>query len=224
VRPVKRIRADIRRHSVLLSEIGLVLSLLVLIALFRAPVYIDTEFTLPETGQIILKLDEIEQTRHTEKAPPPPRPQVPIQVANDALLEDEALDIDAEVDLAEPAEIPLPPPPPPPVVEEEEVEAEIFIVVEQMPEIIGGTERLYELLEYPDLAIKAGIEGLVVVQFVVERDGSVSDVAVMRSANDILDRAAVEAVKQLKFTPGLQRDKPVRVRFALPVRFRFRNT
>ena len=90
--------------------------------------------------------------------------------------------------------------------------------------MIGGLDRLQELIVYPPLAVKANIEGLVIVTFVVEPDGSVSEQETMRSAGEILDRAALAAVGKLSFIPGKQRGKPVRVRFSLPVRFRLKNS
>lgn len=112
------------------------------------------------------------------------------------------------------------PPPPPPVATSAEPEAEIFVVVEEMPEMLGGISRLYELLHYPEMARKAGMEGRVVVEVVIERDGRPSNPTVLRSAGPILDQAAIEAISQLVFRPGKQRNQPVRVRYSIPVTFR----
>ena len=205
---------DLRRFHVVLAEAGLVLSLGMLLILFRAPIDLEEEFVVPEFVPLTVEMEDIEQTKQIEKPPPPPRPPVPIEVPNDEILEDEILEIDAEIDFDEPIALP----PPPPAVAEE-AEPDIFLVVEQMPEIVGGLSSLYSILEYPELARKAGIEGLVVVQFVIEKDGTPSNLNIMKSANDILDTEALRAVAFLKFTPGLQRGKPVRVKFAMPVRF-----
>jgi protein TonB len=70
------------------------------------------------------------------------------------------------------------------------------------------------------MARKAGLEGLVIVQVVVETNGVPTDPQVVRSPGAALDEAAVNAVMQLRFKPGMQRGKPVRVRYAMPVRFR----
>lgn len=211
-----RLRNDIRKLNVLLAETGLVLSLGLLLVLFRVPLEVQQEFVVPEYTPISVELEEIEQTEHIERPPAPPRPPVPIEVPNDEVLEDEILDIDAEIDIGEAAELP---PPPPPAKEDEEAEPEIFVVVEQMPEIIGGVQSLYDVLEYPELARRAGIEGQVIVQCVIEPDGTPSNLSVVKSANQILDAEALRAVGRLRFKPGMQRGKPVRVKFALPVRF-----
>ncbi|HLA62817.1 MAG TPA: TonB family protein [Rhodothermales bacterium] len=91
-------------------------------------------------------------------------------------------------------------------------------VVEQMPELIGGLASIRPV--YPVSERRAGIEGRVFVQFVVGVDGSVSDITVTRGVTPALDAAAVEAVSHARFTPGMQRERPVQVRFSLPVNFR----
>ena len=222
--PYKAASADLRAYYRLFILLGLALTLALLIVLFRIPWRPKTQVVLAVTEQEVVRMEEVVQTRQELPPPPPPRPSVPVAVPDEAALEEEALSFDVSLDIGE-AVTQLPPPPPPPlapkqeaVVEEEE--AEIFIVVEEMPEIIGGIERLYALLEYPELARKAGLEGLVVLQFVVEPDGRVSNIEVVRSAGRLLDEAAIKAVQQLQFKPGRQRGRPVRVRFALPIRFR----
>jgi protein TonB len=208
-----RLGVDLRRFQVLLAEAGLVLSLATMIILVRMPLNLEQDFVVPEYQPITVEMEDVEQSEHLKKPPPPPRPPVPIEVPNDEILEDEALDIDAEIDFDEPAELP-----PPPALQEEE-EPDVFIVVEKMPEMVGGIASLYSVLEYPELARRAGIEGLVVVQFVIEKDGSPTNLEVLKSANQILDAEALRAVALLRFIPGMQRGKAVRVRFAVPVRF-----
>lgn len=223
--PEKAKGADLRKDYQLTLQSGLVVSLLTLIGLFHMSFQTSGEFDVVIADQEIVEMEEIRQTRQIEQPPPPPRPPIPIEVPNEAILEDDYLILDAFLDIDEPAAyIPAPPPPPAPDEPEEvEVEAEIFVVVEEMPEIIGGTARLHELVVYPELARKAGMEGLVVVKVVVEPDGTVSYPEVIRSSGDLLDNAAVDAVTQLRFRPGLQRGQPVRVSFAVPVRFRLRD-
>ena len=93
---------------------------------------------------------------------------------------------------------------------------------EVMPELIGGLESLQESISYPEFARRAGLEGRVILQFIVNTDGSVSDAKVVRGIGGGCDEAALEAITNARFTPGLQRGRPVRVRFALPVTFRLR--
>jgi protein TonB len=102
-------------------------------------------------------------------------------------------------------------------------ETEVFIVVEEMPQVIGGTQAVYKHLEYPPVARMAGIEGMVVVQFVVNTNGEPVNLEVVRSAAPPLDEAALAAVEKLRFIPGKQRGTPVRVKMAIPIRFRLKD-
>lgn len=220
--PRKAKGADLRSDYGLTLQSALATSLLVLIGLFHMSFESGSGFDVVVAEQEIVEMEEINQTKQENLPPPPPKPLVPIEVANDQILEDDLLDLDASLDLTESVSMLPGPPPPAEEEEEEEEEAEIFVVVEEMPEIIGGIAALNKLLEYPQLARQAGLEGLVVVKVVVEPDGTVSNPEVMRSAGDLLDQSAVKAVSQLRFKPGKQRGSPVRVSYAVPVRFRLR--
>ena len=210
-------KADLRRRYPILAEIGLIASLFLLIVAFKVKYNPDSAFLIPEQEQVVVQMEEIEQTQQIEKPPPPPRPPVPIEVPNDEVLEDEALDIDAEIDFDEPVELPPPPPP-----AEEAAEPEIFVVVENMPELIGGIEGLQKRVKYPEIAKKAGVEGTVFLQFIVDENGNVVDPAVVKGIGAGCDEAALEAIRTAKFKPGKQRGKAVKVKFSLPVRFRLK--
>ncbi len=111
------------------------------------------------------------------------------------------------------------------VVAEPEKEEEIFQVVENMPEFPGGMAELMKYLQknikYPTISQENGVQGRVIVQFVVNRDGSIVDPVVLRSVDPYLDKEALRVVKAMpKWKPGEQRGKPVRVKFTLPVQFR----
>ncbi len=114
----------------------------------------------------------------------------------------------------------------PAVVVEEVVEEEtIFHVVEEMPSFPGGDAECMRFLnkniKYPTIAQENGIQGRVILQFVVNKDGSIVDVTVARSVDPYLDKEAVRVVKMMpKWKPGKQRGKPVRVKYTLPVMFR----
>ena len=143
------------------------------------------------------------------------------------------LDLRLEEEVTPPPNPPTPPParevltpdlapPPPPLVPEEDEDAGYVLVAEIQPELIGGLAALQGRVEYPEFARRAGIEGQVVVQFVVDERGNVVDPVVLRSPNELLSEAALEAVRESQFTPGQQRGRPVKVRFAVPVTFRLR--
>jgi protein TonB len=97
---------------------------------------------------------------------------------------------------------------------------EVFVAVEQMPELIGGIAAIQPV--YPPMERQAGLEGRVIVQFVVHEDGSVSDFVVVQGASPGFDAAAVAALEQVRFVPGRQNGQPVKVRMTVPVRFRLR--
>ena len=115
-------------------------------------------------------------------------------------------------------------PPPPPSPGEPGVEDDFFVVVEEMPELIGGLASLQSDLRYPEMARRAGIEGRVYVQFIVNENGDVEDPRVIRGIGGGADEAALEAVREAKFKPGVQRGRPVRVQYSLPIVFRLSNS
>lgn len=97
--------------------------------------------------------------------------------------------------------------------------SEVFEVVEQMPEIDGGIEALLAQLHYPEDAKRSGVEGRVLVRFVVDKQGRTSDYEVLRSADERLEEAALAAVQATRFLPGRQRGEAVSVRMVLPIMF-----
>jgi protein TonB len=200
----------------IVNYLGMVLSLIIFIVLFRVDFNFanNTEFQIIE--QEVIQMEEVVQTEQQSKPPPPPRPPVPVEVPNDQILDDMDLNLDASLDLD--IALDLPPPPTRKVVEEEE--DEIFLVVENEPVLIGGLEGIQKSITYPELARRAGIEGRVFVQFVVDEKGNVIDPVVVRGIGAGCDEAALEAVKKAKFIPGKQRGRPVKVQYALPVTFR----
>ena len=101
----------------------------------------------------------------------------------------------------------------------------VFDVVEVMPQFPGGQiamlKYIMENIKYPEQAMKEGIQGRVAVRFIVEKDGSISDVKPILSVHPLLNKEAVRVVESMpKWTPGKQNGKPVRVRFNLPVMFK----
>lgn len=109
--------------------------------------------------------------------------------------------------------------------EEEATEDEIFVIVEDMPRFKGGDinnfrDWVQKRVRYPELAAENGIQGRVFITFVVETNGNVSNVSVSRSVDALLDDAAKEAVAASpKWQPGMQRGRPVRVRYSIPIIF-----
>jgi protein TonB len=221
--PVKIIKRanNLSRNYFLGIEVGLILTLSLFILVFRMDFYpqqAEDDFYVEVQEEVFV--EEIVQTKQADMPPPPPRPPVPIEVPNDEILVDDFIEFDAELDLDGPME--MPPPPPRPSADDE-FEDEIFIVVENPPVLIGGIQGVQQSIVYPELALKVGIEGRVVVQFIVDRDGKVVNPVVMRGIGGGCDEEAIRAVKLAKFQPGMQRGRPVAVRYSLPITFKIYN-
>ena len=177
--------------------------------------------------QDVLAEEEIEITRRDPTPPPPPPPPAPetpeiIQVVEEKV--DSRIEINTEDDASKrQLDTYVPPPPPKPKVEE--VTEEIFVVVEEQPEFPGGNTAMMKFLsdniKYPVIAQENGIQGRVITNFVVERDGSITDVQVVRGVDPSLDKEAIRVIQSMpKWKAGKQRGSAVRVRFTLPVVFR----
>lgn len=111
------------------------------------------------------------------------------------------------------------------IAQEKPVEEKVFDVVEQMPQFPGGDAALFEYLsthiKYPTIAEENGVQGRVIVTFVVERDGSITDVKVFKSVDPSLDKEASRVVAGMpKWIPGKQNGSAVRVKYTVPVTFR----
>ena len=213
----KQAGVDLRRSYNILLQAGLIFALLFIIGLVRINLYSEPPTPPPVEEQEEVVMEEVIQTKQIETPPPPPRPPVPVEVPNDEIIEDEILDLDAELDLDGPLDLP---PPPPPSDDEEE---DFFVVVETMPQLKGGLADLQRKVKYPEMARRAGIEGRVTVQFIVNEQGKVENPRVIRGIGGGCDEAALEAVKQASFSPGMQRGRPVRVQYSLPIVFRLQN-
>jgi len=153
--------------------------------------------------------------------PPPPPPPISIPEVVEVIKDEEVIDkpilivsneidIDIVVDVEEETE---------PIVET------IFDIVEEMPEYIGGVEKLYEYLgdniNYPEQAKDFSIQGKVFVQFVVWKDGTIKDVKVVKGPHRLLNEEALRVITKMpSWKPGKQRGKNVNARFTLPIKFK----
>lgn len=99
----------------------------------------------------------------------------------------------------------------------------VYTVVDEMPEINGGLSALYSEIKYPREAVRAGVEGRVFLQFIVDEEGNVIDPVVLRDIGAGCGEAATEAIQNVKFSPGKQNGTPVKVKFSLPVSFEIRD-
>jgi periplasmic protein TonB len=209
-----------RTPYALVLQCSLVLTLVLLIALFRAPV----RGSSPEAGALAepepIPVLLPPPTEHRKPPPPALPPPVPTEreVTDDPVVQDVELRIQDE-----PTVIGAPPNPPnPPAEPEVGAATPVFEVVEHAPMLIGGLAALQQRIRYPELARRAGIEGTVFVQFIVDEEGRVVDPVVVRGIGGGCDEEALRAIGEARFEPGRQRGRAVRVRFTLPVRFRLR--
>lgn len=214
----KKPDADLRNYYTVFWELGLLAALVIFIIAVRLDLTSEDpeEYVMDE--QEVVEMEEIIQTRQIETPPPPPRPPVPVEVPNDEIIEDVDIDISADLDLG--GQLDQPPPPPE---EDEEEEEDFFVVVEEMPELIGGLAELQSKIKYPEMARRAGIEGRVTIQFIVNEQGEVEDPQVLRGIGGGADEEALRVVSEAKFKPGMQRGRPVRVQYSLPIFFRLQN-
>ena len=209
--------ADLRKWYRLFVQVGLTLSLLILVVAFQLNYRPSDTFEVNLQEQETVEMEEIQQTEQETKPPPPPKPPVPVEVPNNKTIENEDVDFSASLDLDE--SLNTDQGPPEPEEEEEEGEDEIFVVVENQPDC-GGREKLQGKVDYPSFARKAGIEGRVFVQFVVNEEGRVTNPKITRGVHKLLNQEVLEKVKTLECEPGQQRGEPVKVQMSLPVTFK----
>ena len=171
----------------------------------------DTTIQPPE----VIKAKDIEPTKHQE-SPPPPKPLSPVEVPDNKTIAGDSPDYDISVTPNKETVSDVPPPP----TEKPSREETLFQRVEEQPTLIGGMEALYESVEYPAFAKQAGIQGRVIVQFIVDENGKVQTPTVVRGVHKLLNKEAIRAIKEQKFEPGKQRGTPVRVQMTIPITFR----
>ncbi len=223
---------DIKKSSKATLEDKKIIYLLMGFVMVLSLIYIAFEWTKKEVtiyedaSAAIVEEEEIEIIQTAQETPPPPPPKVPevIEILN--VVEDDVetteIEIDTEDDKDREVVINAPVSTGPVVEEEDNV---VFQVVETMPSFPGGDAALFKFLsenvKYPVIAQENGIQGRVICQFVVNRDGSIVDVVVVRPVDPSLDKEAIRVIKSMpRWTPGRQRGKSVRVKYTLPVNFR----
>ncbi len=219
-------KADLEGKKSTWLLVGYVMVLAVMFVAFewtKRDVVIDLSSSVAD---IVFEEEIIPITEQPEEAPPPP-PEAPAVIEELTIVEDDA-DVEETViatteELGQAVEIKYVPVE---VEEEEPEETTIFEVVEQMPEFPDGgmaglMKYLGQNIKYPTIAQENGTQGRVVVQFVVNRDGSIVDAKVLRGVDPYLDKEAIRVISGMpKWKPGMQRGKAVRVKYTVPVMFR----
>lgn len=215
-------KADLQNKKSIFFEIGLAVSLAAMIGIFSCS---QEEKIVEEVDMGLSPIEEeiADITTQDSKPPEPVKQTIAVVsdiiniVKNDAKITEEFsfTDFDEEVEIK--------------TIERKDevvVSDEPFIVVEQMPKFQGGGLEEFRRwvqgkLQYPSLAAENNIQGTVVLQFVVEKDGKLTNINVVQSPDSSLGNEAVRVLKQSPpWTAGRQRNTPVRVKFTLPVQFK----
>ena len=219
-------KANLEDKRLTFVFMGLIVALAILYTAFE---WTQREITVHEAvNEDFLIEDElqIDQTFQDETPPPPPEPEeVPDVIEEIKIVEDDVETKDVEFtteDTKEAVEIKQV------VIEEEEEEEdieEVFLVVEESPKFPGGQKALMKYfsdnVRYPVVAAENGIQGRVICQFTVWKDGTIRDIVVVRGVDKSLDREAVRLIENMpKWNPGKQRGKAVSCKFTVPVSFR----
>ena len=224
-------KANLENKKFLFMEIGLVVALLMVLGAFEWSTTEGTDLaSLGDETAVVIEEEQVPITQE-EQLPPPEVPKEPVMsdiidiVDDDVKVEDNFL-LSTEDDASLGVEIKdyvVE------QVEEEEVEEEVpFAIVEQKPTFQGGdantfTKWVFSKIVYPEIAKENGVQGRVTLQFTIETDGSVKNVQVLRGVDSSLDKEAVRVVSSSpKWSPGMQRNKPVKVKYTFPVVFQLR--
>jgi len=202
--------ADLQRNYQVRLEKSFILILFLMCLLFLAFPRLEEQVVKFEIPDIPLIVEVIPPT---EQNPPPPKPKppmIPVEADDDDLSDPVEIDfLDLQNDwIAKQAR---------PVIPEDTTDIFEFVAVSEKPKRIKSVAPVY-----PDLAIKAGVTGQVVVKVLIGKKGDVEEANILKSV-PMLDEAAMAAAWQLKFTPGKQRDKFVKVWMAVPFNFTYSN-
>ncbi len=193
-------------------ELSTILSLILMLLVFQAMRAINLDETESKTVDIQIEVADIPPTEQIKRPPPPPKPSIPIPTESEDIPEDLTID-ETALDLSD-----IPPPPP------EDEATMTFVAFDDPPTPIGGYQAILKALKYPEIALKAGIEGRVTVHVLISEKGEVVKTKILMSLWSHCDQAAVDAIKKAKWNPAMQRDKPVKVWVAIPVVFRLSST
>lgn len=218
-------RAALDTYSIRLS-LGLVVSLLLMVGLTRVPVHQPTDFVGwgPPSSYDRIQLADLSTERPEEQdAERVHRQAADVPVTTQAPRRTESSEPDPT-----PAEAPAPP-----ADEEASPEASSRMLYAaqltalgpggERPQIVGGRGSFYLRIDYPEEARRRGIQGRVILDFVVDTEGRTQDVRVLKSLHPLCDSSAVAALEQTRFVPGRRDGEPIPVRMRLPVRFRLVN-
>jgi protein TonB len=216
----KNPEADLEKRKSSLRWMGIMAAMALMLVSFEWKTFDEAVAGLGDYKADLVE-DEIVPISFQQPPPPPPPPPQEAtildiveddeDVEEDLVIDDQTVDETTEIEFIEETA-------------EDVMEEEIFTIVQDMPSFPGGDGAMLSYLgkniKYPTLAKESGIQGTVYVTFVVEKDGAVSNVKVLRGIGGGCDEEAIRVVKSMpRWTPGKQRGKPVKVQYNLPCRF-----
>jgi protein TonB len=206
---------DLKKNYFILSEIGIICSLLFIIA--ATNINLGTEINSNIPDQLPVEPDTLlvlPPVTPPEKVAPQ-KPMIFVVKPEDEIPDDEIPEFPEFDNVYE--KILTPPQEQPETEDEKPVE-----FLPQMPTIIGGQEALYSKIKYPKIAQDLGIEGRVLVQFIIDKKGNVTDPEIVRSVHPKLDEEVLRVIKLIKFSPGVQNGVLVRVKMVQMVNFQLK--
>lgn len=209
---------DLKKWYFIFIETGLILALLILLTAFKIELGIDKTYEPARTDIDIPALEEIPTTDQPDIPPPPPKPRVFTEVPDDHIF-DESLDEIPDFSIDDAGNMPIEAG----SSKDEGDDEIIFVPFEQGPKIIGGLASIYKKITYPEKARLAGIEGTVIVRFIVNKKGEVTNAEVIRGIGGGCDEEALRVVKQITFKPARQRERLVKVKMSIPIKFQLNN-
>ncbi len=211
-----RLQDELKRSYRKTFEVALVVSLFLHLILFQGLRAVEFGQKPPEVKPIKITVEEVPLTRQVRRPPPPELPSVPIPTESEEVPEDVTIR-STELNLSE-----LPPPPPPPGQEENIEAGYVFVPYDQAPQLVGGMDAIKRNLVYPELARKAGIEGLVIVGVLIDEEGRPIKTQILKASGVHIgfEEAATAAVMKTRWIPAKQRDKAVKVWVSIPIHFR----
>ena len=208
----KNPKADLRSKHTIFVQLGIICSLLFMIAATNMNIKSQVDSTPEPIPEPDIDLIDIPPIIPRDTPPPPMRPSVFNPIPNDNPIEPDPVDFD-------PIEFDGPITGPPPIIQDDTFE----LLPEVMPTMKGGLEKLYREIEYPKQAMQIGIEGRVVVQFIVNKKGEVEEPVILRGIGGGCDEEVLRVIKLMKFTPGIQNGNFVKVKMAQTITFKLQN-
>jgi len=216
----KNPKSDLEKKKSYLFQIGMIIALVAVMTAFEYKSYDKSSITLSRDTFHEIPEDLVPVTVHKKKQLPPPAPKIQINIVEDLKedLGDFTFDALASEDTPVPDYFPT-------TIKEEVIPDDIPVSIpEIMPEFPGGFTALYKYLkdhvQYPVNAREVGIQGTVYLSFVVEKDGSISNVEILRGVGGGCTEEAIRVVKSMPdWSPGTQMGRPVRVIYNLPIKF-----